>query len=265
MPTKGPIANGGLLAGAGQLVGRESELNLLKLFLSNGTNCQIVGPRGVGKTALVISISRVTVISGQTVKFAYLDLTDAKCHSLRGFLDAIVAAWGIRTPVDSLGDIGPIVQQWRRSNMHPILGLDEFEEIASRPEIFNLDFFLDLRGLSNPLGMTIVSTSEKYLSELLPQYLPTSPFFNSFATLYLGPLSKDAAEDYLIMHQPPTTPLSAQEKQAIIDFSKGYPLRLQLAFSTLVQAKERGEGTEPALRSAEAAVAGLLTPSRPQK
>jgi hypothetical protein len=220
-------------------------------------NCQIVGPRGIGKTTL---LSHVAAQLGPRFRVALLDLTDPRYHTVQGFVEAISAAWGVGPAATSLADLTRPVARFRSESVRPLLGLDQFEELARRPEVFGVDFLLHLRGLGHE-GITFLTASEKPLSQISPGYLPTSPFFNTFEIFYLGPFSPADSEDYLTLHQRPDRPLTPEERQAIVEWARGYPLRLEVGLASVTEAKGRGEGLRSALERAEEVLRMNTSPS----
>jgi hypothetical protein len=132
----------------------------------------------------------------------------------------------------------------------PVLCLDEFNELARRPEEFTSDFFLDLRGLAQQ-GMVILTTARKPLCELVPGNTPASPFFNIFPILRLGPFAEKDAEDFVTLIRPGAPPFTPEEKRAILEFAKGYPAALQIACFHVLQAKRVGASLSDAMARAE--------------
>jgi hypothetical protein len=132
----------------------------------------------------------------------------------------------------------------------PVLCLDEFNELARRPEEFTSDFFLDLRGLAQQ-GMVILTTARKPLCELVPGNTPASPFFNIFPILRLGPFAEKDAEDFVTLIRPGAPPFTAEEKRAILEFAEGYPAALQIACFHVLQAKRGGASLSGAMVRAE--------------
>jgi hypothetical protein len=186
-------APGNPAAGPVNLIDREYERDILKLYLSKGTNCQLVGRAGVGKTALLTNVGRIAAELDGKYVVAYADLSDPSCQTVRGLLERMSSEWGIRPPLSRLTDLSERVRKWRQERTRPVLCLDNFEEMLSRDREFTTDFFVDLRGISQA-GMTIITASRKALSQMLTWYSQTSPFFSTFQILSLGPWPREVAE-----------------------------------------------------------------------
>ncbi len=176
------------------LTDREFECAMLKLYLKQGMHCQIVGPVGAGKTALLSNLRRIAAELGTEYRVAYVDLSDPDCQTVRGLLGRASAEWGITPPCARMTDLAERVQHWRRSGIRPVLGLDNFEEMVQRDREFTTEFFVDLRGVAQD-GLTLVTASRQSLSELIPWYSRTSPFFTRFQILSLRPLPPEGAAE----------------------------------------------------------------------
>src|SRR6266545_959353 len=161
------------------LFDREYELNRLHLYLTKDMCCQVVGPRGIGKSSLLYSLHAFAHEWDEAFAVAYVDLQDPHSHTVAGFADRARAAWEDHLhalspqgfakktwavweerPVSpSLLDLAERLEAWRKQRRRPVLCLDGFEELMRHPKEFTPDFFLDLRGLAQA-GMCIITASE---------------------------------------------------------------------------------------------------------
>jgi hypothetical protein len=78
----------------------------------------------------------------------------------------------------------------------------------------------------------------------------TSPFYNTFPLLSLGPFAASDAADFVTLHRPGVPPFSPKEKTAILTFAKGNPLALQVACFHVVKTKQNGEKLPVAMQKA---------------
>jgi hypothetical protein len=212
-------------------------------------HCQIVGPPGIGKTALLSNVGRIAAGLDEKFQVAYVDLSDPQCQTLGGFLGRVSAAWGITPPCARLIDLAERVHGWRRSGTRPVLCLDNFEEMLRHDREFTSEFFVELRGVAQA-GLTIITASRETLSALMTWYSRTSPFFNVFEILRLGPLPPEGAEQLLQSLCAGGQPFTPPEREELLRFAGGHPLTLQVACAQAVQAKGKGEGLETALQRA---------------
>ena len=149
----------------------------------------------------------------------------------------------------NLAEFAESIEAFSAAGKKPVLCLDEFEELASRRNEFTHDFFLTLRACSQQ-GMSIITSSQQPLSELTEQGDPTSPFYNIFPLLRLQAFSDTETQSFVDFHWQGTPHFIQAEKDAIIEFSKGHPLALQIACFHVLEAKWSGESLISAMRKA---------------
>ena len=99
--------------------------------------------------------------------------------------------------------------------------------------------------------MSVITTSQQPLSELTKPGSPSSPYYNTFPLLRLGPFAAKDAADFVTLHRPAVPPFTPDEKDTILAFAKGHPLTLQVACYHVLEAKECGESLVTAMRQAE--------------
>jgi len=239
---------------------RDNEQRTIRDFLRGRQNCQIVGPRRIGKTSLLLQIERVASEWDEAAVVAYLDLQDPHCFTLSGWLGRAGHQFGWSTPPASLVEFADCMEDMLLSKgNHPVLCLDEFEELTLRRDQFTRDFFLTLRSCGQG-GMSIVTASQNPLSDLTdPDDHLTSPFYNSFPLLRLGAFADSDAKDFITIHRPGASPFMHDEKEAILEFAKGHPLALQVACFHVLQAKENGESLIVAMQRTEDDVRASLS------
>ena len=229
---------------------RDYERESLRGYLSNGMCCQIVGPRRIGKSSLIYHLPGFAREWGMNLAVAYLDLLSPRSRTIMGLLEMIGEQWRCDAPLGSMTDLEEKVRAINARGSQPVLCLDEFNELARRPEEFTSDFFLDLRGLAQQ-GMVILTTARKPLCELVPGHTPASPFFNIFPILRLGPFAEKDAEDFVTLRRAGAPPFTPEEKRVILEFAKGYPAALQIACFHVLQAKRGGAKLSDAMARAE--------------
>jgi hypothetical protein len=246
------------------LVDRDKECQFLEIYLSKGMNVQIVGPAGVGKTALLTNVGRIAARLPGKFVVAYADLADPRCQTVRGLVERVSAGWRLSPPSTALVQLGEQVRELRQRGVRPVLCLDNFEILLQRGDEFNTDFLVDVRGVSQA-GMMIITAARKSLSELLPWYGRTSPFYASFEVSYLGPLRREQADEFIASACAGKVTLTPQQKEKLFEMTRGYPLFLQQACELAVRAKQKGETFEAALGRAEQELRSLLPAWTPAK
>jgi len=253
------------ITAAGDFWGRDSEQRALRAYLHKGQNCQIVGPRRIGKTSLLKQVARVAAGWADKwengVAVAYLDLQDAHCFTLSGWLSHAGRQFLWEKPAASLPEFADRIDEMFERKLYPVLCLDEFEELTSRRGEFTRDFFLTLRACGQQ-GMSMVTSSRRQLSELTEHNDPTSPFYNTFPLLRLGPLKESDAEDFVNTHRPGVPTFTPEEKQEILKFAQGHPLALQVACFHTLEAKQDGESLLAAMQKAADDMKALMPGGR---
>jgi hypothetical protein len=236
---------------------RETESRIVNSYLQKQQNCQVIGPRRIGKTSLLREIQRAATKWGTNAVVAYLDLQDPRFHTIPGLINQVARQCSWPNPVSTLIDFAERVEAVLLNGVHPVLCLDEFEELVSRREEFGREFFLTLRSCGEA-GMSIITVSGRPLSELTEPGDPTSPFYNTFPILRLGRFNDVDAHDFVNLYRPGVPAFKAAEKQAILEFAKGHPLALQVGCFYVLEAKKSGESLLIAIRKAEEEINALL-------
>lgn len=236
---------------------RNNEQRTLRNYLQGEQNCQIVGPRRMGKTSLLRQIERIASDWIKDAVVTYLDLQDPRCFTLQGWLGRASRQLGWTAAAKSLAEFADGIEEMVSKGLRPVICIDEFEEITSRRDEFAHDFFLSLRACSGQ-GMSIVTVSQKPLNELTDRGDSTSPFYNTFPLLRLGPFSEADASDFVTIHRFGVASFTHDEKRAILDFAKCHPLALQVAAFRALEAKESGKSLAAAIQEAADEMRALL-------
>lgn len=229
---------------------RDAEQRTLRAYLRGRQNCQVVGPRRIGKTSLLLHVERRAAEWEPSASVAYLDLQDPRCYTLSGWLALAARQFGWTPAPATLADFADRAEQTLADGRRPILCLDEFEHLRTHRDEFTQDFFMTLRSCGQR-GMSIITASQRPLHELTDTSDPTSPFYNTFPLLRLGPFSAADAEDFLNLHRPGIPPFKPDERAAILDFAKNHPLALQLACFHVLEAREDNTTLAALQRSAD--------------
>ncbi|HZT59690.1 MAG TPA: adenylate/guanylate cyclase domain-containing protein [Pyrinomonadaceae bacterium] len=235
------------ITNASDFFDRDAEQRTLRSYLRGRQNCQLVGPRRIGKTSLLRQVERAAPTWDAAAGVAYLDLQDPRCYTLKGWLALASRGCKWATPPATLAEFADCVDAALDGGQRPVLCLDEFEELTARRDEFTRDFFMTLRSCAQR-GLSVVTASQRPLSELTDRGDPTSPFYNTFPLLRLGPFAPADASDFLNLYRAGVPRFSDDERRAILDFAKGHPLALQVACFHVLEAKEDGTTLLAALR-----------------
>jgi DNA-binding XRE family transcriptional regulator len=238
---------------------RENQQDTLRKYLQDRQCCQIVGPRRIGKSSLLRQVERMAGSWDGNAVVAYLDLQDPRCFTVSGWVEHAARQFGLSVAggmdlVRFSEGLDDLLSEGRQ----PILCLDEFEELSYRRGEFTRDFFAALRSCGQK-PISIITASQKRLRELTDTADPSSPFYNIFPPLELGPFDSADAEDFVNLERPGVALFARPEKKRILEFAQGHPLALQVACFHVLRAKETGGSLETGLAHAANEMSGYLS------
>lgn len=231
------------LPGAGEFYGRRGAWIPLVNRLRQQSSTSIIGQRRIGKTWLLEYLRLVVADEvGAGYRVAYLDATLASCPTLDHFTAAILDAFGIPPPKtllmsENLICLEKAVKASRGKNHVFILCIDEFEGLCGKQGSL-LNLLEQLRAMTN-LGFCLVVASRRPLISIIAQKLEmideTSPFFNVFEQITLGPFIRKEAEAF-VQDKCRQAGFTEREYAYLLQFGQEQddqehwsPLRLQMA------------------------------------
>ena len=229
--------------------GREEERRRLRARLQNGGSSALVGLRRIGKSSLLYTLSHHEPFDSKwRLTFAYLDLQDARHHTLPGLLNAALAGWtGSAAPqVNTLAEFNQVVQTLSESGLRLALCLDEFEQLTKRPAEFSDEVFESWRALGNAGHIAFLTASHSPLADLIRQGGLTSNFDNIFTQVDLGLLDEASALALIrvpAQQQGVTLPDTAVPH--LLQLAGAHPFYLQMAAHHLFNHMQMG-GYRPA-------------------
>lgn len=232
--------------------GRIRELRELAAFLMNNQSISIIGPRKIGKTALLLHLMQPEVREvlglGSDNLFIYLD-----CEVLRHcthaeffatFCTEMIAAldvWGaipepalesaLATPTRMAFEAA--VRRLNQRGLRIVFILDAFEKVIPNPD-FDVSLMNALRSAAGRYNLVFLTASSRPLIELTysnrSQEILSSPFFNLFAQLFLGLLSEEEARGLIhSLTKASGVPAASVLQDFIYKLVGGHPLALQTA------------------------------------
>jgi hypothetical protein len=233
-------------------IGRIYELNDIAAFLRGSQSISIIGPRAIGKTSLLFHLMRPMTWSELGLEpnnlFVYLD-----CETLRsstasdvfgrfaaGMAEALdsrslapepALATAVAQPTRLAFEIA--VRKLNQRGLQVVLLLDNFERLTTNEQL-DVNFYTALRSVAGRYQFVFLTASTDPLIELTysehSQEILSSPFFNIFASIFLGLLSEDEARR--LIREPAQnagTPFSPSIEVFIYTLVGGHPLALQVA------------------------------------
>jgi hypothetical protein len=232
--------------------GRIQELNELASFLRGSQSVSLVGPRAIGKTSLLFHVMCPATWAGLGLDpnnlFVYIDCGELACSTpatiFGQFAAAIAGALRERglSPEPALAATGAeptrlalelALRRLNQRGIQVVLVLDSFEGLSTNKQL-DLTFFNALRSIAGRYQLAFLTASTRPLIELTysgrSQEIVSSPFFNIFASIFLGLLHEDDAR--WLIREPALNAgvtLSSTTEDFIYGLVGGHPLGLQVA------------------------------------
>lgn len=249
MTEPAPITSG--MQASEVFVGRDSELREIADFLTHGQSVSLVGPLGMGKSALLRRLADPAaqhgIGLGTGILYAYLDgatLGERTPAEVFGELAAALATAlytaalppepALAATVAEPSRLGfeAAVRRLNGGGLTVVLALDAFDRVSGNPQL-GVAFFNALRSAAARLGLVFLTASERPLIELTDggsaHDLLSSPFFNIFASVSLGPLS--AEESRLLLRallRDANVSADAAAEETLYALAGGYPLAVRI-------------------------------------
>jgi len=177
---------------------------------------------------------------------AYVELSDANCRTLDGLLKTILQRLGAGEMAgnkSALAEFQDAIVALNTGGKHPVVCLDEFEELTDHPDQFTLDLYDSWRYLINQHAVAFVTGSKTPLIDLQELGF-SSPFFNVFTHLPLGELTDDEARELIARCAECDRPFTPIEQSEAMLLAGNHPYRLQLAGSLAYEAKANGRAVD---------------------
>lgn len=254
-----------------QFFGRSRELRRIfsSLRRSPLEHYAILGKRRSGKSSLLHYIRTITTTpigelrTGQkqdwlgapaAFRWVYVNFEDATLLHLDGLVRHILSGLHIPAPAEcTLQQLITLLKEedWRRPG---VILMDELGAGLAAPELDKY-FWQSLRSLvsadmENRLAFIVATHADPI--QLANEQDKTSPFFNIFNTIKLGPFSEEESLE-LIASSP--MPFSDADSRWILQASQGWPILLQILYAERLFALENGEAGDEWRREAQSKIA----------
>jgi hypothetical protein len=237
MPENNPFYHRGPVSDPAFFFGRGPETDFLFELLRKGQSVSVSGPRRIGKTSLLLHVKDPGVAAAHSfpaegAEFLLLDGGALDGLGEEDFYGAVFRELG--EPSDSVPY--PRFLEFVRGRLsgggrNLVILLDEFELFASNPR-FGLAMFNRLRALAAQYPVRFVTASKYPIWKLTQVHSETlsSPFFNFFAPLSLGPLEESEARRLpAMLSSIAGKPFSERTIDRILALAGPHPLFLQVA------------------------------------
>ena len=241
MVANNPFSNRRMIKNPDEFFGRKDELTTIFTRLPNLQSCDVSGERKIGKSSLLYYIF-LKLRDGDEYRIAYIDMQDAKYHTLEGFLKYSLKELGSDPGVISSNSHNENLIAFSdsikglRSKIKPVLLIDEFENLTKRQEEFTNDFFDAMRSLGSHGQIAYVSASLHSLKWLCIAGHFTSPFYNIFSQVPLGQFSPEETTEFLSAKRGGVE-FNEEEIEFIKEIANNHPLHLQIACYHVLESK----------------------------
>ena len=199
-----PFFHRGAIRRPADFYGRTAPIEQILGLLRNGQSVSLIGPRRIGKSSLLLHISRTAVrqpfqLHPPHALFILVDCqelggspADEMYESLLLSLREAAEDADITLPPDEDRQQGTYraldraLNKLSREGVNVVVLLDEFELLAANEQL-DPYFFARLRGLTTKYGLAYLTASQRPLFAITAdEAILSSPFFNIFVTLSLG-------------------------------------------------------------------------------
>jgi hypothetical protein len=242
---------------------RQHEVGEALGLLRSLQNVALVGQRRIGKTSLLFQLADPTIHSDHGLSpakylFVYLDgeeLTELDDGEVRSVMAEELAA-----ALEAAGHQGPdlalpegsveyrrfryLVRRLTQRGLNLVFCFDEFEGLGANRHL-GPSFFSSLRGLTGQLDVAYVTASRTPIHTLAyaqPETL-SSPFFNTFAPLYLGLFSDEDAQGLVeTLATRAGATFAPDLVNLVMELAGPHPLLLQIAAFHTFEAWRQRDG-----------------------
>lgn len=254
MSMDNPFYHRGAIRRQHDFYNREAEISQILGLLRNGQSVSLIGPRRIGKSSLLIHLTRPDVraqlqLDPPHALFVLIDCQEFGGSPpeeiyealLDGLLDAAQDA-GMAIEADqspgTYRALDRALHQIHKNDTAVVVLLDEFELLAANEQLTPY-FFARLRGLTTKYGLAYLTASQRPLFAITAEEeILSSPFFNIFVTLPLGLFTAEASRQMILERlESVDCSFSAELVDYLIFLVGPHPFFLHIAAYHAFQAK----------------------------
>lgn len=260
MSVDNPFFHRGAIRRQADFFGRKNEIAEILGLLRNGQSVSVIGPRRIGKSSLMLHLTRQSVREPFDMGREKAVFINVDCQELggsppeevydvihTGLLDAAEEAsielTGPATKPGTYRALDRALAQIINRDIGAVVLLDEFELLAANEQLTPY-FFARLRGLTTKYGLAYITASQRPLYAITAdEEVLSSPFFNIFVTLSLGMLSEAEARGLLAQRlEGQSVQFSAELVDHLLQLVGNHPFFLHIAGYHAFQALAHGDG-----------------------
>lgn len=263
MSINNPFFHRGAIRRVENFFDRENETAQILGLLRNGQSVSLVGPRRIGKSSLLIHLTRPEVRAPLQLDPPHALFVLVDCQELGGAppeevyealllgLQEAAQEAGLsfenEEPPGTYRALDRMLSQIARKRVIVVLLLDEFELLAANEHLTPY-FFARLRGLTTKYGLAYLTASQRPLFAITAaEEILSSPFFNIFVTLPLGLFSAENGRSLVQQRLKNTgVSFSAELTNHLLHLVGPHPFFLHIAGYHAYQVVAAGEPLETA-------------------
>jgi len=214
----------------------------------------LIGPRRSGKTSLLRYLQSIVsadaahlrpnqkqdwLTSPQAYRWVQIDFQDPRMRCQERLLRHMLSGFGLEAPAECSLETFMDVAEFHRWTQPVVVLIDELGAGLAAPEL-DQAFWWTLRALSQSTEgyLSFVVAAHDQPMKLAEDQGKTSPFFNIFTTLNLGPFVEEEAHE-LIGSSP--IPFAEVDVEWILEESECWPYLLQILCQERLCALERDD------------------------
>jgi hypothetical protein len=238
-----------------QFFGRERECRRIFAWWRHFPlqNVAVVGPRRSGRTSLLHYLRTINATPKEQLRpgqrndwlpeaahyhWLYVDFFDARWRERDNLLRHLLVELGLTLPNPCT--LATFMEAVNKGLRQPaIIMLDELSAALEMPD-YDADFWRSMRALATSVtrgNLAFVITALDALQAVAAGYGKTSPFFNLFTSIHLGPLTAAETQE-LIAASPRSFPTGDGDWISLQ--SRGWPILVQILCQTRLMALEEG-------------------------
>ncbi|MGB1250208.1 MAG: winged helix-turn-helix domain-containing protein [Candidatus Promineifilaceae bacterium] len=247
MGVDNPFYHRGAIRQVDSFFGRKQQLDEMLGLLRNRQSISVVGPRRIGKSSLLLHLTRPQVresfgLAPPDALFVLLDCQEFGGSPPEEIYEALL--YGLHDSAENGGlelktdrsrggtyrNLDRALNQATRAGASVVVLLDEFELLAANPQLTPY-FFARLRGLTTKYGLAFVTASQRPLYAITAdEAVLSSPFFNIFVQIQLGLLRETEAYGLLAHRlEGSSVQFSADTCEYLVNLVGAHPFFLHIA------------------------------------
>lgn len=183
--------------------GRANELDQIARLLTEEGHVAVIGGRAFGGSSLLRRVAG-DMSGREGILVALVDMKNPAYYTSGELLNSIWTQWwervkpGNQVQVRNLAEFVTAVRKLNAAGFHPLLLLDELEQLTWRPSSFDDGLFAAWHELGREGQLRFATSAHSSPADLLAQGGYQSRFFELFQQINLGLLDEQSARDLLI-------------------------------------------------------------------